>query len=72
MEHGDSDINWNLCARNNPQSLGTGPGRLRNQRTSRDHPNYSISKISQNNEKSPEDLRRLSANNGVKNSQEVK
>ena len=59
MEHeGDADTNYNKCDRNNPQSKGT--RRLRNQRTSRDHPNYSIVKIGQNTEKSPGDFRNLS------------
>ena len=34
-------------------------GGLGGQRTSRDHPNYSIVEIGQNTEKSPGDLRRL-------------
>ena len=34
-------------------------GGLRNQRTSEDHPNYSIIEIVQNTEKSPEDFSRL-------------
>ena len=36
-----------------------GTGRLENKRTSGDHPDYSIIKTGQNNEKSPRDLRRL-------------
>ena len=36
-----------------------GAGRIRNQRTNRDHPNYIIVKIGKNTEKSPGDLRRL-------------
>ena len=59
MEHeGGGDTNCNWCARNNPQMLGKGIGRLRNQTTSRNHPDYTIIKIGQNTEKSPEDLRR--------------
>ena len=42
-----------------PQRLGKETGRLRNQRTSQNHPDYSIIKIDQNTEKSPRDLRRL-------------
>ena len=34
-------------------------GRLRNQRTSEDHPDYSIVKINKNTQKSPGDLMRL-------------
>ena len=69
-----------------PDALGTiskwlvkGTGRLRNKRTSGNHSNYCIIKISQNTERSPEDLRWLavtqtpgkktSANAVVKNSQ---
>ena len=60
MEHeGDGNTNCNWCARNNPQRIGKGIGRIGNKRTSRDHPNYSIIKIGQNIEKSPGDLRRL-------------
>ena len=39
--------------------IGKGTGRFRNQRTSRDHPDYSITKIGKNTEKSPAELRRL-------------
>ena len=60
MEHeGDSDTNNNWCPGNNPQKIGKGSGRLRNQRTSRNYPDNSITKISHNTEKSPGDLRRL-------------
>ena len=41
------------------KGLVKGTGRLENKRTSGDHPDYSIIKIGQNTEKSPEDLRRL-------------
>ena len=37
------------------EALGTILGRLGNQRTSEDHPDYSIIKIDQNSEKSPRD-----------------
>ena len=60
MEHeddGDRDCNW--CARNNPQKLDKETGRFRNQRTSGNHPDYSIITIGQNTEQSPGDLRRL-------------
>ena len=50
---GDSDTNFNSGDRNNSQRLGKVTGRLRNQMKNRDHPNYSIIKISQNTEKSP-------------------
>ena len=36
-----------------PQRLGKGTERFRNERTTRDHSDYSIIKISQNTEKSP-------------------
>ncbi len=39
--------------------LVQGLGGLGNKKTKRDHPNYCIIKIGQNNEKSPEDLRKL-------------
>ena len=60
MEHdsdGDTSCNW--CTWNNPQRIDKGTGRLGNKRISGDHPDYSIIKISQNREKSPEDLGRL-------------
>ena len=37
MEH-ESVTNCNWCARNNPQKIGKGTGRIRTQRTSGDHP----------------------------------
>ena len=60
MEHesdGDTICNW--CSWNNPQRTNKGTKRQRNQRTNRDHPVYSITKIGQHTEKSPGDLRRL-------------
>ena len=61
MEHeGDGDTSCNWSTWNNPQRIGKGTGRLGNKRTSWDQPNYSIIKIGQNTEKSPEDLKRLS------------
>ena len=60
MAHeGNGDINFNWSLRNDPQRLGKGAARLRNQRTSGDHSDYSMVKIGQNTEKSPVDLRRL-------------
>ena len=57
MDHESaSDSNCYLCAQNNPQRLDKGTIRLRNQRTSEDHSDYSIIKIGQNTEKSPGDL----------------
>ena len=38
-------------------TLSTGTRGLGHKLTSRDHPDYSVIKISQNSEKSPEDLR---------------
>ena len=51
---GNTDYNW--CTRNGLQRLSMGTERVKNRRTSRDHPNYNIS---QNSEKSPGELRRL-------------
>ena len=54
--------------------MGKGTGRFRNQRTSRDPSDLSITKIGQSTEKSPGDLllfkfsEKPSANVGVKNS----
>ena len=60
MEYeGDGQTNCNGCTWNDPQRIDKGTGKLRNERTSRDHPNYSITKIGQNTEKSPGELRRL-------------
>ena len=56
-ENGDTNCNW--YAQKNSQSVGKGAEGLENQRTSGDHPDYSIIKIGQNTEKSPEDLRKL-------------
>ena len=39
--------------------LGKGTGKVRNRRTSRDHPNYSIVKIDQNTEMSPGYMKKL-------------
>ena len=60
MEHeGDDDTNCNRCARNNPQKISKETRKVGN-RINRDHPNYSILKISLNTEKNPKELRRLS------------
>ena len=60
MEHeNDGDTNCNWCAQYSHQRIGKGSGRVGNKNTSRDHPNDSTVKISQNTEKSPGDLRRL-------------
>ena len=77
MEHKSDDYtNCNWFSWYSYQRIGTRTGELGNERTSRDHPNYSIVEIGQNTEKSPEDLRRLlslkpTANTGVKNSEGV-
>ena len=62
-----------------PKRIGKGTGRLGDKRTSGDHPDYRIIKISQNTEKSSRDFEETcfqlnssgkpSANGGVKNSQ---
>ena len=60
MEHegdGDTDCNWR--ARHSYQRVGSGIRRLRNERKNGDRPNNSVVDISQNIEKSPGDLRRL-------------
>ena len=60
MEYGsDGDTSCNWCTWNNIQKIGKGTGRLRNSRTSRDHPNYGIIKIGKNTEKRPGYLRKL-------------
>ena len=65
----DGDINCNWCSWYNHQRTGTKTEGLRIKRTRGDYPNYSIVKISQNTEKSPDDLRRLVTQNQVKNHQ---
>ena len=55
----DGDTNYNWHTWNNLQRIGKGTGRLGNQRTSGDYPNYRIIKISQIMEKSIGDLMRL-------------
>ena len=58
MEYeGDSDTNGNWLTWNNPQKIGKGTRKLGNKRKSEDHPNHNI-KISQNTEKSREELQR--------------
>ena len=54
---GDASCHWYTC--NNPQRIGKGTKRLRTQRTSRYHLDYSITKIGLNTEKSPGDLWRF-------------
>ena len=57
MEHeSDDDTNCNQSARYSHQTIDTGTWSLRNKRKSWDHPNYSMIKIGQNTEKSPEHL----------------
>ena len=54
MEHeNDGDTNCKWCTWNNSQRIDKGTGRLRNQSTSRGHPDCIIIKIDQNTEKSP-------------------
>ena len=54
MEHeGEGNTNCNCCTWKDPQIFGKSSGRVGNRRMSRDHPNKSIVKISQNTEKSP-------------------
>ena len=66
----DSDTNCNSCARYNLEGIGTGTGGFGDKRTSGVHPNYSITEIGQNTEKSPGDLRRLAVTqNSVEDNQ---
>ena len=53
-----TSCNWGTW--NDPQRLGKGMEIAGNWRTSQDHPNYRILEISQNTERSPGVLRRLS------------
>ena len=58
MEHeSDFYIKCNWCSWYSYQRINKVTGGLGNNRTSGDHPNYSITEISQNTEKSPGDLR---------------
>ena len=51
MKHeSDGDTNGNRCDRNDLKRIGKRTRRLRNQRTSEEHPNYNIIKIGQNTE----------------------
>ena len=54
---GDTNCNWSTWK--DSEKVGKEGRRVKNQRTSRDHPDYSIVKIDQNSDKCPEDLRRL-------------
>ena len=72
-------INCNWCAQYSHQRIGTETGGHGNKRTSIDHLNYSIIKIGQNTEKSPEETschsnssEKPSVNTGGKNSQKSK
>ena len=55
----DGDTNCNWCTWNGPHRLGKWTGRAVNWRSNGDHPNYTITKIGLNTEKSPGDLTRL-------------
>ena len=68
---GDSDFSCSWCTWNDAQRISKGTGRLRNQRTRRDHPDNSITKIGQNTEKSPGDLRKLVIQTPEKNEQQT-
>ena len=60
MKHksdGDTICNWS--AQYSHHRISTGTGGLGNKGTTGDYPNYSIIKIGQNTEKSPEDFRIL-------------
>ena len=65
---GDTICSW--CTWNDPQRIGTGTGKLRNQSICRNHRDYTILKIGQNAENIPGDLRRLDVTQSpVKNHQ---
>ena len=69
VEHeGDGDTNCNWRTWNSLPKLGKEAGRDGNQRTDRDHLNYSTVEIGQNTVKSPGDLKR-GANAAEKNSE---
>ena len=58
VEHeSDGSTNCNWCSWYNQQRIGIRTGGLGNKRMNGDHPNYSITEIVQNTEKSPGDLR---------------
>ena len=60
MDHeGDGNTNYNWYTWNNPQNIVKRTTRLRNQKTSKEHSDYSIIKIGQNTEKSLGDLKKL-------------
>ena len=60
VEHeSDGDTNCNWCSWYSHQKIDTGTGGLGNKRTSRDHPNYNIIKISHHTDKSPVYLQSL-------------
>ena len=50
---------------NDPKKLGKGTGRVKNERTTRDHLSYSIVMNDKNTEESSIELRRLARNEGV-------
>ena len=65
---GDANCNWS--SRYSHQRIETDTEGFGNNRTSGDHPNYSILEIGQNIEKSPRDLRGLAVSQTpVKNHQ---
>ena len=55
----DSDTNCGWCTRDYPQRIGKGMGKLGNKWSSGNHADYSLIKIGQNTERSPDDFRRL-------------
>ena len=57
----ESDVytNYNWCSSNSHQRISKRTRGLENNRTSGEHPNYYITEIGENTEKSPGDLRRL-------------
>ena len=60
MEHkSNCDANCNPCAQYSHQRIEKGTGRIGNKNSSGNHPNDNTVKISENTEKSPDDLRKL-------------
>ena len=68
---GDGDTSCNWCTWNDLQRICKGSGRLSNQKTSREHPDSSVTKIAVNPEKSPGDLRKLAVTQTLEKNYQV-
>ena len=55
----DGNTNYIRCSWNGPPRLGKEAKRVGNRKMNRDHPSYSMTKIGQNTEKSPGNVRGL-------------